>query len=93
MTAASSRFVMLRQDFDPPLVIGYLGFDREILRDGEGVYLGPPVSTNSVLTENQVPREGRPFFTAYRTDLRGFAVAWCVVAAMIGIAWLLLQAA
>jgi Na+/proline symporter len=36
---------------------------------------------------------GRPFLTAYRTDLRGFALAWCVVAAMISLAWLLLQAA
>lgn len=47
ITSASSRYVTLRQDFNPPLIIGYVGFDREILRDGaEGkVYLGPPIAT------------------------------------------------
>ena len=29
---------------------------------------------------------GRPFLVAYRADLRGFALAWLVVAAMLGIA-------
>jgi Na+/proline symporter len=34
---------------------------------------------------------GRPFFKAYRQDLMGFAVAWGVVAAMIAVAWAILQ--
>lgn len=34
---------------------------------------------------------GQPFTRAYRQDLRGFLIAWIVVAAMIGGAWLLLQ--
>lgn len=35
---------------------------------------------------------GRPFLQAYREDLKGFAIAWLVVAAMIGLAWLILRA-
>lgn len=34
---------------------------------------------------------GVPLLQAYRRDLRGFAIAWTIVAAMIGGAWLLMQ--
>jgi hypothetical protein len=39
---ATSRSVGLSEAFDRPLVIGYVGFDVPILKDGE---LGPPLST------------------------------------------------
>lgn len=42
IVAASARTISLREDFDPPLVIGYLGFDCEI---GRGGVLGPAVPT------------------------------------------------
>ena len=35
---------------------------------------------------------GRPLLHVYGADLRGFAVAWLVVAAMIGATWLMLRA-
>jgi hypothetical protein len=59
----------MRQDFDPPLVIGYLGFDREILRDGQGVYLGPPIATNDVLVHGRAVPTAREFFTADQTEI------------------------
>lgn len=34
---------------------------------------------------------GRPFLRAYYKDLRGFGIAWIVVAAMIALAWSILQ--
>ncbi|MGP1345826.1 MAG: hypothetical protein ACTS3F_04050 [Phycisphaerales bacterium] len=46
VAAASSRFIALKQEFDPPLVIGYLAFDLEIL---EGGALGPPIPTHARL--------------------------------------------
>jgi hypothetical protein len=42
VTAAGSRTVSLREDFDPPLVLGYLGFDCIILEDG---FPGEPIPT------------------------------------------------
>lgn len=42
VTAAGSRTVSLREDFDPPLVIGYLGFDCIIREDGSP---GEPIPT------------------------------------------------
>ncbi len=38
----TSRGVTMSEEFDRPLVIGYLGFDFPILEDG---WLGPPVAT------------------------------------------------
>jgi Na+/proline symporter len=35
--------------------------------------------------------QGRPFFQAYREDLKGFAIGWAIAIGMIGAAWLLLQ--
>lgn len=45
-TAASARTISLTETFARPLVIGYLGFDLEILENGE---LGPPVPTQQRL--------------------------------------------
>jgi hypothetical protein len=42
ITGASRRTVSLQESFDPPLVIGYLAYDRLVRADGS---LGPPVST------------------------------------------------
>jgi hypothetical protein len=46
LMAASGRNVALQETFDPPLLLGYLGFDCAILDRGE---LGPPVPTHAQL--------------------------------------------
>ena len=43
------------------------------------------------LLQLRAAAHGQPFLRAYGQDLRGFAIAWGVVAVMIGGAWLLLQ--
>ena len=50
VTAASSRSITLKERFDPPLVLGYLGFDCAIL---EGGRIGPAVPTRAVLEPEQ----------------------------------------
>ena len=55
VTAASSRYIALQQDFDPPLVIGYLGFDVAILEGGE---IGPPIPTHARIDPKS---QGEPF--------------------------------
>lgn len=51
ITTASSRSVTLNQDFDKPLVIGYIGFDMPILKGG---LLGSPISTLAKLNETRL---------------------------------------
>lgn len=46
VTAAAGRSVSMSQEFDPPLVIGYLGFDVAILAGGA---IGQPISTHVLL--------------------------------------------
>ena len=46
LTAASGRTISLRETFNPPLTIGYIGFDCTIERGGR---LGRPVPTFSLL--------------------------------------------
>lgn len=46
LAAASARSVSLDETFDPPLIVGYLGFDCAIFRGG---ILGPPIPTHAVL--------------------------------------------
>ena len=46
VTAASSRYVALQQDFDPPLIIGYLAFDVAIKEGGK---IGAPIPTYALL--------------------------------------------
>ena len=46
LTAASSRSVSIDESFDPPLTVGYLGFDCAINSDGS---LGPPIPTHANL--------------------------------------------
>jgi hypothetical protein len=46
LAAASSRSVSIDETFDPPLTIGYLGFDCAIDADGT---LGPPIPTHANL--------------------------------------------
>lgn len=46
LTSASGRTISMRETFDPPLTIGYIGFDCTIQRGGQ---LGRPVPTFSVL--------------------------------------------
>jgi len=49
ITAASSRAISLQEDFDPPLVLGYLGFDCIILSDGT---IDEPIPTYAHLNAN-----------------------------------------
>lgn len=46
VSAAASRFIALTESFDPPLVIGYLGFDVPILLGGT---LGEPIPTHATI--------------------------------------------
>jgi hypothetical protein len=46
LTAASGRTISMRETFDPPLTIGYIGFDCKIDRGG---HLGQPIPTFSLL--------------------------------------------
>ncbi|MBL9079216.1 MAG: hypothetical protein JNL08_17065 [Planctomycetes bacterium] len=47
LVAATARTVAMKESFDPPLVLGYLGFDCEIGPAGE---LGPAVPTLAVVS-------------------------------------------
>lgn len=51
-TSVSARTVSMSEEFDPPLVIGYLGFDVAI---GEFGAIGPPVPTFSVVDYGMAP--------------------------------------
>jgi hypothetical protein len=55
LAAASSRSVSLVQTFVPPLIIGYLGFDCEIMDNGS---LGPPIPTHARLESNSQVHQG-----------------------------------
>ncbi|MCI0744655.1 MAG: hypothetical protein L0Y58_04535, partial [Verrucomicrobia subdivision 3 bacterium] len=46
LSAASARSVTLHEPFDPPVILGYLGFDCAI---SEGGVLGPPIPTQAVI--------------------------------------------
>lgn len=50
LAAASARSVSLDELFDPPIILGYLGFDCAIL---EGGTLGSPIPTHAVLDPKQ----------------------------------------
>lgn len=52
LTAASGRTVSMRETFDPPLTIGYLGFDCVITPRGE---IGAPIPTYAVLNFRSKP--------------------------------------
>lgn len=69
VAAASRRSVALREDFDRPLVIGYLGFDVQVMKDGR---LGPLVATQQVLQDrvSPDPKESTP-----GSELRSTALA------------------
>lgn len=59
VNAAGGRSVSLAQSFDPPLVLGYLGFDVAILQGGS---IGRPVPTHVLLDHDryqltEVPNE------------------------------------
>jgi hypothetical protein len=49
LAAASARSVSLDETFDPPLMLGYLGFDCVLYKGG---ILGPPIPTHAVLNTN-----------------------------------------
>lgn len=51
---AGGRSVTLSETFDRPLVIGYLGFDFPVMKNGE---LGLPVATRDMLTSKSTPKE------------------------------------
>lgn len=49
LTAVSGRTISMRETFEPPLAIGYLGFDCAIMPGGT---LGPPIPTFALLNTN-----------------------------------------
>ncbi|MEM9419931.1 MAG: hypothetical protein AAGA25_12895, partial [Planctomycetota bacterium] len=51
--AASAGAVALREVFDQPVVVGYIGFDMAVLDDGS---LGPPIATFQVVEHQAVPQ-------------------------------------
>ena len=67
-TAASARTIALSESFSRPLVIGYLGFDLEVLPNGE---LGPPVPTQQRLERpgTQLPAKAVTFGPDPTTEL------------------------
>ncbi len=66
VVAASARSITVSEDFiDRPLVIGYLGFDYAILKNG---VLGAPISTYAVVDGQENPSEA-PFFTAEQAQI------------------------
>ncbi|MEM6551195.1 MAG: hypothetical protein AAF750_03615 [Planctomycetota bacterium] len=52
VVAASSGSISLKETFARPVVIGYLGFDMEILQNGR---LGSPIPTLAVVRDSQPP--------------------------------------
>ncbi len=60
IAAASARSITLKEKFDRPLVIGYVGFDMRILDDG---LLGPPVPSLAVVRGQREPGK-KNFFSA-----------------------------
>ena len=52
VTSVSAGAISLEEEFERPLVIGYLGFDMEILDDGS---LGPPIPTHAILSGDVTP--------------------------------------
>jgi len=64
VVSASARSISLSERFARPLVVGYLGFDMKI---GPGGFLGSPIPTHAVLTENLVPQA--PGFSETQQEL------------------------
>lgn len=52
VASVSAGTIGLKETFDRPLVIGYLGFDMQILPNGR---LGPPIPTHSLLERDIQP--------------------------------------
>lgn len=57
VTAASSRFISMQEQFDPPLIIGYLAFDVPIMADG---LIGAPVPTQAQIDADARAAEFKP---------------------------------
>ncbi len=54
LASASGRTVSLIEKFPQPLVVGYIGFDLQIMEDGE---LGDPIPTQSLLSQTLTVRQ------------------------------------
>jgi hypothetical protein len=63
VATATSRSVTLSEEFERPLVIGYVGFDLPILKGGR---LGVPISTLAQLTERRTIPASRSSSVVYR---------------------------
>jgi len=66
IAAASARSIALDEKFVPPLVIGYLGFDCEILSHGT---LGPPIPTHAHLDKKSKVRHGTQYIPPAPPDV------------------------
>jgi hypothetical protein len=71
VASASARGVAMNETFPRPLVVGYLGFDRAILPDGQ---LGPPLPTHARVTGQSPPSAAT---VAYSVDTNADRIrAW-----------------
>ena len=63
IVTATTRSVSLVEEFDRPLVIGYVGFDMPILKGGR---IGAPISTLAHLTKERTVPTGSPKANVYK---------------------------
>jgi len=63
VATATSRLVTLTEEFERPLVIGYIGFDMPILKGGR---LGAPISTLAQLTSQRTVKTSWSGDNVYR---------------------------
>ena len=68
LAAASARTVSLDETFDPPVILGYLGFDCAVFPGG---LLGPPVPTQAVL-DSKLAYEFSQFKTNFVVETNSF---------------------
>jgi hypothetical protein len=58
LTAASARSVSIDENFTPPIVFGYIGFDCAIAENGE---LGAPIPTHAILQQGYALNQFKQF--------------------------------
>ena len=69
LAAASSRSVSIDESFNPPLTVGYLGFDCAINVDGT---LGPPIPTHANLERDYAVGKFNQFKAGFATSTNAF---------------------
>lgn len=69
LVAASARSVSLDETFDPPVILGYLGFDCAIAESGE---LGAPIPTYAVLDAHYAINQFKQFRARFNAGTNCF---------------------